>query len=140
MLRFFSKIDEKVILFSLLRKKDISNKRNDISPDEQFLQVSAKKINKGDYFKPHRHLLCNKNITITQESWIILDGEVEGTFYDLDNKKVFKTNMTSGDCIAIFNGGHSLKCLTDDTILYEIKTGPYLGAENDKVYLEDLNE
>ena len=57
-----------------------------------------------------------------------------------DNKEVFKTQMTSGDCIAIFNGGHSLKCLTDDTILYEIKTGPYLGAEKDKVYLEDLND
>ena len=48
--------------------------------------------------------------------------------------------MTSGDCIAIFNGGHSLKCLTDDTILYEIKTGPYFGAEKDKVYFEDLND
>jgi len=140
MLKCYSKVDKNKILFSLLKKGSISNNRNDISPDDQFLQVSAKKINKGDFFKAHRHLSCDKHVTITQESWIILDGEVEGVFYDLDNKELYRTILQSGDCIVIFNGGHSLECLTDDTILYEIKNGPYYGAAKDKVYLEDLDD
>jgi cupin fold WbuC family metalloprotein len=138
MLKYYSKIDKSKILFSLLKKTSISNNRNDICPDNQFLQVSAKKIHKGDFFKAHRHLACDKQVTITQECWIILDGEVEGIFYDIDNKEIFKTTLKSGDCIAIFNGGHSLECLSDNTILYEIKNGPYFGAAKDKVYLEDL--
>ena len=60
---------------------------------------------------------------------------MEGTFYDLDDKEVLKIILRTGDCIAIFNGGHSLRCLSDDDILYEIKTGTYYGAEQDKVYL-----
>jgi hypothetical protein len=36
-----------------------------------------------------------------------------------------------------FRGGHNYLILEDDTIVYEYKTGPYLGQELDKVFLNN---
>jgi len=135
MLRIYSAVDKDVLLLSLIRKEEVREKRIDISPNKEFLQVGAKKINAGEYFKPHRHLACEKVVTTTQEAWVILNGQVQGIFYDLDETKLYETILNDGDCLVIFYGGHALKCLTDDTIMYEFKTGPYYGPEKDKVFL-----
>ena len=140
MLKVYSAVEKDIMLFSLIRQNEIVTQRQDIAPDEEFLQVGAKKINAGDYFRPHRHLPCHKIINTTQEAWVILNGQVQGIFYDLDETKVSEITLNSGDCIVIFRGGHALRCLTDDTILYEFKTGPYYGAEQDKTFLEVEDE
>ena len=36
-----------------------------------------------------------------------------------------------------FEGGHTYTILEDETIVYEYKTGPYKGQENDKVFIKD---
>jgi len=140
MLKVYSAVEKDTILFSLIRQSEIIAQRQDIAPDEEFLQVGAKKINAGEYFRPHRHLPCHKIIDTTQEAWVILNGQVQGIFYDLDDTKVSEITLNSGDCIVIFRGGHALRCLTDDTILYEFKTGPYYGVEQDKAFLEVEDE
>ena len=136
MLKIYSKLEPEVLLLSLIRRHEVQSQRKDIAPDQEFLQVGAKKINAGDYFRPHRHLPCHKVATTTQEAWVILNGQVQGIFYDLDETRIFETTLNDGDCIAIFHGGHALRCLTDNTILYEFKTGPYYGPEKDKTFLE----
>jgi len=40
-----------------------------------------------------------------------------------------------GDCSITFCGGHNYMCLEDDTLIYEAKTGPYLGVEKDKTFI-----
>lgn len=140
MIKIYSKIKTDKLLFVLQRKDDINHSRTDLSPDEEFLQFSTKKLNEGDFFKPHKHLYCEKKVTITQEAWIILDGSVEAVFYDLDDKQISKEILNSGDCIVIFAGGHSLRSLAKDTILYEIKNGPYFGIEKDKEYINTNEE
>ena len=40
-----------------------------------------------------------------------------------------------GDCSMTFRGGHTYEILEDDTVVYEYKTGPYKGIENDKVFI-----
>jgi len=140
MLKVYSSVEKDVLLLSLVRRDEIETQRQDMSPDEEFLQVATKKINAGDYFRPHRHLPCHKVANITQEAWVILNGQVQGIFYDLDETKALEITLNSGDCVVIFRGGHALRCLTDDTILYEFKTGPYYGAKQDKIFLEVEDE
>jgi hypothetical protein len=123
-----------------MRKEEIVNKRQDLSPPEEFLQAGVKKLCGDDYFKPHRHLPCNKIATMTQEAWVILNGQVVGSFYDLDESLIYETTLNNGDCAVIFRGGHSLQCLTTDTLMYEFKTGPYYGPEQDKVFLGESHE
>jgi predicted dinucleotide-utilizing enzyme len=52
--------------------------------------------------------------------------------YDIDKTFIEEIIITDGGCIVLYNGGHSLTTLEENTIFYEIKTGPYFGYENDK--------
>jgi hypothetical protein len=36
-----------------------------------------------------------------------------------------------------FRGGHNYYILEEDTIVYEYKTGPYLGQDLDKEFIKD---
>ena len=86
MIRKFSNVKKDLLLFSLIKKEDITHKRQDLSPNDKFLQVSAKKITINDVFKAHRHLDCEKRANTTQESWVVLDGKVMAKIYDIDNE------------------------------------------------------
>ena len=135
MIRVYSNAKKDLLLLSLIRKRDITYQRQDLSPASEFLQVSAKKITTSDFFQAHKHLECEKVANNTQESWVILDGKVLAKIYDIDNKLIYEETLESGDCIVLFSGAHSLECLTDDTLLYEFKNGPYFGPEKDKEFI-----
>ena len=135
MLNFYSKINPDILLFTMISKDKITSNRINLTPSEEYMQAGAKKTEKGDYFKPHRHLPCKKVANKTQEAWVILNGKAEGTFFDLDNKIIKKCLLSDGDCVIIYNGAHSLLILENDTILYEFKNGPYLGPEKDKEFI-----
>ena len=135
MLNYYSKSEPNKLIFSILKKSEITYGRHNLTPDSEFIQAGAKKNKAGDFFKAHRHLPCTKVVTITQEAWVILDGKVLATFYDLDGELLTQIEASDGDCVVIYNGGHSLEILEDDTTLYEFKNGPYFGASKDKEYL-----
>ena len=137
MIRKFSNVKKDLLLFSLIKKEDITHKRQDLSPNDKFLQVSAKKITINDVFKAHRHLDCEKRANTTQESWVVLDGKVMAKIYDIDNELACETVLENGDCIVLYAGGHSLECLTEETLLYEFKNGPYYGSTRDKEFIDE---
>ena len=57
--------------------------------------------------------------------------------YDLDDKIIHEQILNPGDITMTFRGGHNYIALEEDTIVYEYKTGPYKGQENDKVIIGD---
>ena len=69
---------------------------------------------------------------ITQEAWIVFQGTIQSSFYDLDNSHIEDVVLKAGDCAILFRGGHKLTVLENDSIMYEIKTGPYHGKMLDK--------
>ena len=140
MKNIYSKIDPSIIIFTVIKKEEIKAGRINLTPDSEYLQVGVKKVFNGEFFKPHKHLECNKVATKTQEAWVILNGSAKGTFYDLDDSYLCSTIINDGDCVVIYNGGHSLEVLADETYLYEFKNGPYHGVEKDKQFIEATNE
>ena len=64
--------------------------------------------------------------------WIVFSGSVEVTFFDINKSKVYKTILKKGDISILFNGGHTFKSLTNNTKIFEIKNGPYLGPRKEK--------
>ena len=132
MKRIYSKIEPTKLILSELKRKEISDYRSDLSPSEEYLQISGRKLKKGIKVSAHKHLPIHRTSDITQEAWIILEGSIKGTFYDLDDSIIYESILTNGDCIVLYRGGHSLEVLDKDTLLYEFKTGPYLGVEKDK--------
>jgi len=129
---FFSKIEEDKALFSIVTKDNVSTYRTDMCPEEEFLQVSGRMLKSGTEVKAHRHLPVSRQTDITQEAWIIFSGKIEVTIFDLDDSEYVCTTLWPGDCVVFFRGGHSLKVLEENTLMYEFKTGPYFGADKDK--------
>lgn len=125
--------DSGLLLHQIYRKQDFSY-RDNLCDDNQFLQCASLKLNIGDTFKPHKHLW--KKVTfekyIAQESWTIIQGKVKIFLYDLNNKLIAEEILEAGDASFTFHGGHNYLALEDDTLVYEYKTGPYEGIENDK--------
>ena len=133
----YSKIKKDVPLLVINRFSEINERRIDVCPDTEYLQVSTKKMPKGLTFKPHKHNILERNTKKTQEGWIIFEGKVMASFWDIDDTLLFNTILEKGDCAIVFNAGHSFEVLEEDTILYEIKTGPYYGVEKDKSFIGD---
>jgi len=132
MKRIYSNIDPSKLILTEIRRAELSEYRVDLSPDEEFLQVSGRKLNKDVRAPAHRHLPIDRSTDITQEAWIVLSGRIKGVFYDLNNEVLYETILKCGDCVVLYRGGHSLETLEEDTLFYEIKTGPYFGLEADK--------
>ena len=133
--KIYSKVDPEKLILSLMRCSNISKYRTDLCPDEEFLQMSGRKLEKGLKVKAHKHLPIDRKTSITQEAWVVLSGSIKGVFYDLDDSVLYKTEIKKGDTAVLFRGGHSLEVLEEDSIIYEFKTGPYYGADADKEFI-----
>jgi len=132
MRKIYSKIEPDKLISSFVSLEDISSYRTDISPDSEFLQVSARSLSDKVFVKAHKHKPVLRETTITQEAWIVHKGKIKAMIYDIDKNFLEEVIITDGGCIVLYNGGHSLTSMEEKTIFYEIKTGPYYGYENDK--------
>lgn len=135
MKKIYSKIEPDVLLHIAFTKEEIAEQRVDISPENEFLQLSAFKIHNGKTYRPHKHIYCERLTTITQELWIVIAGSVQVIYYDLDDSIVDTVILNAGDVTITFRGGHTYECMQDNSLIYEIKQGPYLGQTADKVFI-----
>ncbi len=127
------------ILHILIKKEafDEIGGRKDVVNTKEFLQLALLKLKKDQTFKAHKHLQ-NQFFTdskIAQESWVVLRGAVEVTYYDLDDTVLDKRIITAGDLSLTLRGGHNYVSLEEDTLVLEFKTGPYFGQDKDKVFV-----
>lgn len=132
----YSKKEPKKLLHIINKVTDIVDRTN-VAPDEQFLQLATLRLEKGKTFRPHQHIWKNSPTEkiIAQESWVVIKGSVKVFMYDTDGELLETEIINQGDCSMTFEGGHTYEILEDDTLVYEYKTGPYTGIENDKVFL-----
>jgi len=131
MKKIISKINKKVIC-TYIFKDQIKDYRTDLSDKKELLQGSARVLNSEIFIKPHKHLPLKRNTTGTQEAWVVIEGKVLATLYDIDDTFLEEIELTSGSCMVFYRGAHSLKVIDNNTIFYEFKNGPYLGFNNDK--------
>jgi hypothetical protein len=111
--------------------------RLDLATAEQYLQLGVITANAGVSFRPHVHLertVQHENFR-AQESWVVVRGLVEVTFFDDHGAVLSNRVLRQGDLSVSFKGGHGYSIL-EDALVYEFKTGPYLGQESDKRFLD----
>lgn len=136
MIQYFSKIDPSKLLHVVVRKEDLTPGRVEVVPEDNFIQCALLNMEKGKTFKPHRHIFKERTRNvIAQESWIVIQGSVKCTFYDLDNSVLVEPVLNPGDASFTLEGGHTYNILEDNTLVYEYKTGPYEGQALDKIFL-----
>ena len=137
MIQYFSKVDPSKLLHVVVRKEDLTPGRVEVVPEDNFIQCALLNMEKGKTFKPHRHIFKERTRNvIAQESWIVVQGSVKCTFYDLDNSVLVEPVLNPGDASFTLEGGHTYTILEDNTLVYEYKTGPYEGQALDKTFLD----
>ena len=138
MIQYFSKVDPNKLLHVVVRKEDLTPGRVEVVPEDNFIQCALLNMEKGKTFKPHRHIFKERTRNvIAQESWIVVQGSVKCTFYDLDDSVLVEPVLNPGDASFTLEGGHTYTILEDNTLVYEYKTGPYEGQALDKIFLNE---
>lgn len=133
----YSKIQPAKLLHIINRKEDIINKRQDLVPINNFLQMATFKLDKGKTFRAHKHLIQKNNFNerLSQEAWICINGSFKAILFDLDDTILAEKILKLGDCSITLYGGHTYECLENDTLILETKTGPYECVERDKIFI-----
>jgi hypothetical protein len=134
----YSKIEPEKLLHIINRFDEISG-RQEVVPENNFIQCATLKMEKGKTFKPHKHIEKSRTYDkqIAQESWVIIKGSVKCKFYDIDDQLIAEPILYPGDASYTLYGGHTYEILEEDTVVYEYKTGPYEGQALDKTFLHD---
>lgn len=134
----YSKIEPNKLLHIINRLAEIEG-RQDIVPINNFIQCATLRMPNGKTFRAHKHIEKSRTYDnqIAQESWIVIKGRVRCKFYDLDDTLIAEPILGPGDASFTLYGGHTYEILHDDTIVYEMKTGPYEGQALDKTFLHE---
>ena len=124
-------------LHLVCRLEEFTEDRTEIVSPDQFIQCAFLRLSEGKSFRPHKHIWKTPHCkeVIAQESWVVIRGKVKVFFYDTDGVLLETHILNAGDASFTLEGGHTYEILEDHTLVYEYKTGPYTGQENDKVFL-----
>ena len=116
--------------------KNNFSKRQDLIDANEFIQLASIQLSKNQTFKPHKHKWKKTTFSefIAQEAWVVISGSVKVDYYDIDDSFLESIILNEGDCTITLAGGHNYTSLEEDTLVYEFKTGPYLGLDLDKEF------
>ena len=113
MIKIYSNYDVDKLCHIIIKKDEINQKRKYIIPEENFLQLSTLNLQDGTTFKPHRHIWKEgEKKVIAQESWVVIEGYVEVTYYDESGSTpIGNYRIGPGDCSITLLGGHTYKAI-----------------------------
>lgn len=127
------------ILAIVLRSNYDQDGVNFITSSENPFQIGVLKHSQGVKIKPHIHRTLPRNISEVQEVLHVQYGRISVDFYDTDGKEVSSVILNSEDTILLMSGGHGFNIL-EDTKIIEVKQGPYLGLNEDKIRIVGSNK
>jgi hypothetical protein len=103
-----------------------------LTPPDCNLQVGHVVYPGGSQIVRHVHLPIERHITGTTEVLIVQRGRCEVDVYTQDRRLAATRELAQGDILIAVAGGHGFRVL-EDTVLLEIKQGPYpQGAEKER--------
>ena len=103
------------------------------SKPEDILQYGVCTHKAQAELKPHVHLKrARVSFHRTYEFLYVVSGKMECTFYTDAKKEVTTAILCTGDWVALHDGGHGFKVLSDCTRFIEVKNGQFLSTEADK--------
>lgn len=110
--------------------------RNAISPVDTFFvtppgykqQVGFVVYPRGGEIARHTHVPLQRHLVGTSEVLIIKKGRCQIDVYNDKRELVVTRELAEGDIMLMVSGGHGFRML-EDTILLEVKQGPYTGLE-----------
>jgi hypothetical protein len=103
-----------------------------LTPDESIQQVGFVVHPAGAEVRRHYHLPLERSIVGTPEVLVVRQGRCEMDVYDDQQEFVCTRELETGDIMVMVGGGHGFR-MVEDTVLLEVKQGPYYGPD-EKAY------
>jgi hypothetical protein len=104
------------------------------SPPESSFQFGLLSHPAGFSEPPHFHRPFTREIHDLQQMFIVQRGVVAVELY-ADGRLIREVVLRSGDAVVLIHGVHAIRVIEDMQCI-SVKQGPFLGAENDKVFIE----
>jgi len=99
-----------------------------LTPPDYKQQVGYIVYSAGDGVQRHVHRSLERRIVGTSEVIIVKKGRCLLSVYNDNHEIVAMRELHSGDIMLMVGGGHSFHML-EDTVLLEVKQGPYTGVD-----------
>ena len=99
-----------------------------LTPSDLNQQVGFVVYPGGGEIDPHTHRPIERRITGTAEVLVVRKGRCEVDLFDDDRCLVATRELREGDILILIGGGHGFRMI-EDTVLLEVKQGPYLGLD-----------
>ena len=84
---------------------------------------------------PHFHRPFQRQIDDLQQMFVVQRGVVAVELFSDEGKSLREIVLGAGDAIVLIHGVHAIRVLEDMQCI-TVKQGPFLGPENDKVFVE----
>lgn len=117
----------------IIRRERLPDKTNFVTPPELNFQVGFVVHPAGAEVARHAHRPLEREITGTSEVLVVQRGRFEIDIYNDLRELVATRALRSGDIVLLVGGGHSLRMM-EDTVLLEIKQGPYTGLDEKEYF------
>lgn len=99
-----------------------------VTPPEFKQQVGFVVYPAGGEIKRHVHRPLERHLVGTSEVLVVQQGRCLIDIYNDDRELVATRELCPGDVMLMVGGGHGFRML-EDTVLLEIKQGPYTGLD-----------
>ena len=124
-------VKEGIIYAIIIRSDYKPDKTEFFTEDEHLQQLGFIVYEAGGQIKPHSHKPITRTIEKTTETLMVKQGKLQYQIYDEKEYLIKIGTLNEGDVIALINGGHGFEII-EDTILIEVKQGPFISTDKDK--------
>jgi uncharacterized protein with PhoU and TrkA domain len=112
----------------IIRAEIDPKKTTFLTPSELKQQVGFVVYPAGGEVRRHVHRALERHLIGTSEVIIVRKGRCEIDVYDDERQLVASREIRPGDIMLMTGGGHGFRML-EDTVLLEVKQGPYTGID-----------
>jgi quercetin dioxygenase-like cupin family protein len=114
------------VLAYVVRGSPMPERTTFLTPPESNLQVGYVVYAAGQEIARHMHLPVERQLVGTAEVLLVQRGRCEVDVYAEDRHLVQTRELRQGDVLIALAGGHAFRLL-EDTVLLEVKQGPFVG-------------
>jgi hypothetical protein len=104
------------------------------SPSESSFQFGLLAHEAGFVEPPHFHKAVKRTIDDLQQMFVVQRGRVAIQLFSDAGALLREIEMGPGDAIVLIHGVHAIR-VVEDMQCISVKQGPFLGTENDKVFV-----
>ncbi len=120
--------DGQLLLAYIIRASWMPDQTQFVTPDNFSQQMGMIVYGAGQSVVPHVHLPIVRQVHGASEVVIVRKGKCVVDFFRTDRSYMLSRELHVGDIVSLIDGGHGFRMI-EDTVLFEVKQGPYIGLK-----------